>query len=140
MIKQIEKVKGIGQGFMKDEDQIEIWMFDEEDELYDVLEAKSKEILAKKVACSYCATKPAIIPCCQFHDTNIGSFMFIFPSCDDHKLMSNSSVAEFCRFDWALTFMQEWAKDNGLKFLGGGRWTLSAISQTTATLRLFPVN
>jgi len=118
MIKQIEKVKGVVQGFLKDEAQIEIWMFDEKDELFDILEAKSKEIQAKKVICSYCAAKPAIILCCQFHHTNIGNFMFAFPSCDDH-LMGNSNVVEICRFDWAATFIEEWGKCNGLKLFCG---------------------
>jgi hypothetical protein len=128
MIKQIEKVKGIVQGFLKDEAQIEVWMFDEEDELVDILESKFKEILAKRVACSYCATKPAIIPTCQFHHTNIGNFMFAFPSCDDHQI-GNSNVADICRFDWAATFMEEWGKCNGLKLIGGGNGRFQVYSR-----------
>jgi len=57
MIREIEWEKGFNPELLKDDSQIKIRMFDEEDILDDIARDDYNEMLAKKAVCSYCGVE-----------------------------------------------------------------------------------
>jgi hypothetical protein len=119
MIREIAREKTIDLELLKDESQIKVRIFDEEDTLGNIIKADYNEMLEKKSLCSFCGTEPATFLSIILSFTRVGCFMFTFPSCNEHYRFSHGSVPDTHRGDWTSVFMHKWANDNGLKSPGG---------------------
>jgi hypothetical protein len=118
MIREIEWEKGFNPILMKDDSQIKVRMFDSEDILDDIAEADYKEMLVKRTVCSYCSVETATFLVWHLKYISLGSFMFSFPSCNDHHWILEGNDAHICMGDWVSTFVSKWKKDNELKSVG----------------------
>jgi hypothetical protein len=119
MIRKVENVNVNIPELIKDENRIKVRMFDEEDQLDDVMNADYKEMLSKKTVCSYCSIEAAVFLNWFLKYTHCGFFMFTFPTCNDHHWTGDDYYAFICMSNWATHSIKKWKKNNGLEGKNG---------------------